>query len=48
MNKIQLEMSRIVEMEETFMRMRKKEKQKVCENLKVHDWESSNVILCYQ
>ena len=33
MNKIQFEMSRIVE--EIIMKMRKKEMQKVCENLKV-------------
>jgi len=36
MNKIQLEMFRTVEMEEIFMIMKKKEKQKVCVNSKAH------------
>jgi len=35
MNKIPFEMFKIVEMGGIFMKMRKKEKQKVCENLKV-------------
>lgn len=48
MNKIQFEMSKIVEMEEIFMKMRKKEKLRVCVNLKAHVWESNNVTLCYQ
>jgi hypothetical protein len=34
MNKIQFEMFKTVEMEEISMKMKKKEKQKVCENLK--------------